>query len=483
MSLVGEILDAGLAPRDLVRQGVRKEIVEICCARLGVAYDVEGDGISWDRSGLPKAKRKRRKGVAKSRGVAASSEDDAAVLHQPDRTPAQTDTDQDMEEMLRKKVELERERAILLRMQRKTQTAELSEAELVTPTEPQTSASNSPNVHGSATGSPVAPDSTVDLQAMRLAALSSMKRKRNAEGDSAVGTSNTVALVKEPPANAPRAPKSRYRDIDAPQLDLAQREQEAADALLMTDESTEYPAPLSSQSTGSMAKLRARPVSYVDEEFNHVTTAAPTGYVDYAAPLPSLQQQQQERRQHDQHEAVKTEKRSQQNAKPSQSIRQRPAPIYLSKPRPAPFLENQATLLVIEDDTSDESANESSNDASDNDEQLQALKRIRDTNTQAMMLFWGRERGPRGQRNGSGESTPKDAELTRSLLQSKEREILALKEKMRALVEHRKARHREDAGQRQLSVEPGTTDKEEETVSRSRSCRYPTHRSWPLLLV
>lgn len=139
------------------------------------------------------------------------------------------------------------------------------------------------------------------MEAMRLAALASMKRKKAAEETQSVvdagnlkevnaSTSNkpisaetdTTSTKNEIPTG-PKASRPIYHDIDAPELQVSH--DEVADDLFGSSELS-FSVDCSTASADPRQRTRSK-MSYADEYSWDVD--APTGEVDLEAPLPSLQ--------------------------------------------------------------------------------------------------------------------------------------------------------------------------------------------------
>lgn len=351
---------------------------------------------------------------------------------------------------------------------------------------------------------PLATPSTSAVDAMRQAAMASRKRKmaptaigapsldrslpdagkrhehsgtrprvphNDVQHSATTGASPGDGSPPEPPLSAPKGPKTmqqqqqkRYRDVDAPSQSAQQLEDEVAQAFLESSEAS---------MTSSLDPRQSRHAGlYYGDDFAR-GVEAPSGYVDYSAPLPRLEFPPLHR--------SGTESpgpASRPIATPSNGHvvhanrkgRRRPGTEEVqarvsraSRRRKQPFLPhlNQSIVLDFSDDSSEEEgggSEETSLKPSSSglgDDSNKRRKEIRNASTSFIHAAWRKkieleaeeQQQRRQQLSPAPPSTPTSAAAAAAtprlssgalaLLREKEKEIEALKERMRELERRR----------------------------------------------
>ncbi|MCO5588080.1 hypothetical protein L7F22_042035 [Adiantum nelumboides] len=343
IALIKEILSKGISPNQLIMQGFRADLVVSCSNQFNSGSAGEPSTSSVQIPTQPKAKRKRKKVGSKGKESSdakpgstnpandtftATSGSYINLSEMPSDGVDDEESDIQYADLLRQKVELERERTKLLRFERERLANGLEEngqsaSSLQTSADSEKMQDTDNSQNTSLAMDPV--------QAMRQAALASMKRKRHSNGqqneeEPSSKTNRTLGEVtgdsqpmmhssslphspfayqgsagsvisfeigsgdyqsNTPPLNAPRGPRNalpRYHDFDAPSnMEAIQREIEAAEALQSSEDADLWATDDSHQFVDPRAaSQRSKPLAYYDD------VSVPAGQVDYSAPLPSL---------------------------------------------------------------------------------------------------------------------------------------------------------------------------------------------------
>lgn len=338
--LVEELHSFGMSPHVLVERGVNAQVVESCCRALGIpAFSASGSQDENVLAGGGKKKRKGKRARQIEKQQQQQQQEQAAQLaaQQPPLSEGIAnggstinDEDEVAELARRARATMKANRQSIARSGPPTieQTGQVEG----TPSAPiaSTEIHAPPGVSTSALAEISSSVPDFDVKSMRERALASMKRPRSSNPspstvspvpannvhqmahtsslESAQAAFNgqfTAAnlsnghgaqppegnsLFPSHPAEPPRRPRSSYHDVDAPDPngnydvfvldddDLAAAAQEAASSSASASGSQRYGAGGSSE----VIKERFR-VSYADDDW------APSGEVDYSAPLPSLQ--------------------------------------------------------------------------------------------------------------------------------------------------------------------------------------------------
>lgn len=533
LMLVREITSAGLAPAELVRQGIRTDVVQACCRQLGIPFEGaaqsssgngnvpndkdpvrQGKGQSGGmttQQATGKTKRRRRRPPPKDRFVRPQ----AGAAGQTEAENTAAGENGEMLDLLRKRIELERERAILVRIERQRQAHVDDDGSRSRSTDDRETAKaearlDSPSAASATTDTQTTSSAALSsVEAMRQAALASMKRKRSSARMDESSSSDTQQVLSEPlkraklplhrgtvgteeqppssssihtafsnptltesyestaesgtaeaasgsgpPPDAPRGPRHyllRYRDIDAPGEDVAQLEWDAGEAEQSSSNGhAAYPGQPDLSSNGR----RFKPLSYVDDDY-HYEVGAPAGQVDYTAPLPTLSISQPPTGggqrgppgmlsiapRATRASAKRKEEYGRFASASSPSVTPHIAPF---QPRRSPFLPNAQQRLVVEFSDGEESDGEGQS----------AAKQERNASTRSLVAAFKKEQHRRSHLSpspGASKTSDGAAEVantvngsnaagidSRALLQSKEREIELLRQKMRMLQERKK---------------------------------------------
>ncbi|PWN32453.1 uncharacterized protein FA14DRAFT_74209 [Meira miltonrushii] len=513
IALIKEILSTGISPNQLIMQGFRPDLVSACSNQVNSGSSGEPSTSSVQLATQPKAKRKRRKAGSKGKESSeadSNSTDPANDEHTAIPSHTEKESDSQYADLLRQKVELERERTKLLRLER--------EREAIAPEQNVQSSVDSEKVQDiDDTQNTLAID---PMQAMRQAALASMKRKRHSNGQQkeegpSLKLGRTVGEVSHdshpmtpsssvpfspfanqgsivlgngsgdfesntPPPNAPRGPKNaqpRYRDIDAPSnMEAIQREIEAAEALQSSEDADLWAIDDSNQHFDPRAaSQRSKPLAYYDD------VAVPAGQVDYSAPLPSLTTTQPKgaisRDRPGIHSGAKAWRENgymQQRSLPSA-----PSFVHVPPRRRSPFLQNGTDQRIVLDISDDEDGSASESDSTE--ERIAARLYRKDNARLIYSIFKAVINGESPVSGAQARNGSPSGFDTRSLLLSKEKEIELLKEKMR-LLEQKKAdteQTRAEGETKQILTESGPSDKQNITPSTpaTASPSFPAYES------
>ncbi|PWN90755.1 hypothetical protein FA10DRAFT_122804 [Acaromyces ingoldii] len=309
--LVEELHSYGMSPSVLVERGVNAQVVDSCCRALGIPFSSQPSLGNRETPDDSSVKRKKKKKSKRARQI--EEQQAARPAAQSSSNDVERDTSGDLEV-----AELARKARATMKAARESAGSSGNPIGLL---ENDASAPNSAPIHVPQTSS----TDDLDVKAMRAKALASMKRSKPANTSSKTSShlSATAVTAQPPPAQAsavtrtvadngqavdngqnyegyqqegnraplepegaPKRPRPIYHDVDAPEPgdhydvivldddDLAAAAHEAA--------STSRNGHRSGGSSSDVANERLR-VSYADDDW------APSGDVDYSAPLPSLQ--------------------------------------------------------------------------------------------------------------------------------------------------------------------------------------------------
>lgn len=309
--LVEELHSYGMSPSVLVERGVNAQVVDSCCRALGIPFSSQPSLENRESPDDSSVKRKKKKKSKRARLI--EEQQAARPATQSSSNDVERDTSSDLEV-----AELARKARATMKAARENAGSSGNPIGLL---EDEASAPKSAPIHAPQTSS----TDDLDVKAMRAKALASMKRSKpaNASPRTSPHLSATAATAQPAPAQAsavtrtvadngqawdngqnyegyqqegnraplepesvPKRPRPIYHDVDAPQAgdhydvivldddDLAAAAHEAA--------STSRNGHRSGGSSSDVANERLR-VSYADDDW------APSGEVDYSAPLPSLQ--------------------------------------------------------------------------------------------------------------------------------------------------------------------------------------------------
>lgn len=500
IGLIKEILSTGISPNQLITQGFRPDLVNACSNETSSGPSGQPSTSSVQLTTQPKAKRKRKK--AGSKGKDSSDTNDNATNSANDTftatTVLSTENDSQYADLLRQKVELERERTRLLRLEREREASTLEQnAQSVASFESSVDSEKVQVKDDTQNSSAMDP-----MQAMRQAALASMKRKRHSNGQqkeegpslklirtvgelshdshpmtpssslpfspfankASIGSANGSGEfeINTPPPNAPRGPRNaqpRYHDIDAPSnMEAIQREIEAAEALQSSEDADLWATDESNQNFDPRAiSHRSKSLAYYDD------VSVPAGQVDYSAPLPSLSSVQSKGAFSRNRPEIYTGAKAWRDIG---NVRQRALPFPPALPRRrSPFLQDETDQRIVLDVSDDEDEDASEGYSS---EEQTAARLYRKDNARLMHSIF--KAVINGDSPVSGTQVRKASPSgpdTRSLLLSKEREIELLKEKMRLFEQKKKA----DTEQMRAEVETKEILTEVSVRGRWTRCR------------